>query len=137
MEALVQSVLTDGGAGTLIVEKKEGKETDASDVPSSSHLLPIPTSANQQEVVSPTAIEDDEEETRFQKDLEEAIAASTRESLNARPTPGAEGEDERFERDTKMMIELSLKEEEEVEQGLMQAAKQSEREVDALAPPKS
>jgi hypothetical protein len=49
--------------------------------------------------------------------------------------PGAEGENQRLERESKLAVGLSLKEEEEVERGLMQAAEWSEREVDALPPP--
>jgi hypothetical protein len=51
--------------------------------------------------------------------------------------PGAEGENQRLERESKLAVELSLKEEEEVERGLMQAVEWSEKEVDPLPPPKS
>jgi hypothetical protein len=108
MEERVQSVLRNGGAGTLMTEKKDDKENEVLDIspappPSGS------TSANQQEVMSPTTMEVDEEETRFQKDLEEAIAVSTRESQDAKRAPNADDEDERFERETKMAMEFSLK----------------------------
>ena len=117
MEERLQNVVRYGGAGTLMTEKKEGKEEDAADI-----SLLDSTSANQQGFLSPNAMEVDEAEARFQKDLEEAIAASTREGQDAKRAPSAEDEEERVERETKIAMELSLKEGEEVERGLMQAA---------------
>lgn len=117
MEERVQTVLRDGGAGTLMTEKQEDKENDAPDI----YLAPprASMSENQQEVISTTAMDVGEEEARFQKDLEEAIAASTQVSPDAERAPNAEDE-ERFEREMKMAMELSLKEDEEFERGLMQ-----------------
>jgi len=135
MEDRVQSMLRDGGAGTLMTEKKEEKENKIR------NISPAPPpwgsmSANRQEVMLGTAMGVDEEETRFQKDLEEAIAASTRESQDPERLPNTEDEDERFERETKMATELSLKKKEEFERGLMQA-EWNEREVEALPLPKT
>jgi len=130
MEERVKDVLRDGGAGTLMTEKKEGKENDAPDI----FLLPplASTSTNQQELMSPTTMEDSEDDTRLQKDLEKAIAASTRESQDAKRAPNAEDE-ERFEREMKMAMEMSLKGDEEFERGLMQGAECT----DALPQPKT
>ena len=86
--------------------------------------------------MSPTTMEVDDEEIRFQKDLEEAISASTRESQGATRGPGPEDEDERFERETKAVLELSLREEEMFERGSMEVALGEER-VDSLPPSKS
>ena len=124
MEERVKTVLRDGGAGTLMTEKQEDKENDAPEI----SLAPprASTSESQQEVISTTAMDVGEEEARFQKDLEEAIAASTQESPDAKRPPNAEDE-EQFEREMKMAMEFSLKEEEEVERGLMQGAEKMER----------
>lgn len=130
MEERVQSVVRYGGAGTLMAEKKEGKENDAADI-----SLLGSTSANQQESLSPDDMEVNEAEARFQKDLEEAIAASTREGQGAKRAPSVPDE-ERVERETKIAMELSLKEGEEVERGLMQAADCTER-VEGLPRPKA
>jgi len=110
MEERMQSVLADGGAGMLMVDKREDKENDGPAIPPPLSSRWSPTSANQEEVMSPTTMEVDDEETRFQKDLEEAIEASARESPGAKRAPGLEGEGERFERETKIATELSLKE---------------------------
>ncbi len=131
MEERVKSVVRDGGAGTLLTETKEGKENDAADI-----SLLGSTSENQPELMSPYAIEVDEQEARFQKDLEEAIVASTRESQDAKRAPNVEAEEERVERETKMAMALSLKEEDEFERGLMQDADFT-GEVDALPRPKT
>ena len=93
-----------------MVEKTEDKENDGPAIPPPLPSQQSPASANQEELMSPTTIEVDDEETRFQRDLEEAIAASTRESQGAERSPGPEGGDERFERETNMAMELSLKE---------------------------
>lgn len=130
MEERIQSVVRYGGAGTLMTEKKGGKEKDAADI-----SLLGSTSTNQQELPSPNAMEVDEAEARFQKDLEEAIAASTREGQDAKRAPSVEDE-ERVERETKMAMELSLEEGEDVERGLMQAADCTER-VEGLPRPKT
>jgi len=136
MEERVQNVLTNGGAGTLMVERVEDKENNVPAVPPPLPSRRSPTSADREESTSPTTIEVDDEETRFQKYLEEAIAASTRESQVATRGPGSEGEDEQFERETKAVMELSLKEEEAFERGLMEAALGEER-VDSLPSSKS
>lgn len=136
MEERVQSVLANGGAGTLMVDKLEDKEDNGPSIPPPLPSRRRPTSANQEELMSPTTMEVDDEENRFQKDLEEAIAASTRESQGATRGPGPEDEDERFERETKAILELSLKKEEMFERGLMEAALDEER-VDSLPPSKS
>jgi len=136
MEERMQSVLTDGGAGTLMVEKNEDKENDGPAIPPPLPPRRSPMSADQEEAMSPTTMEVDDEETRFQKDLEEAIAASTREGTAAKGAPGPEAEDERLERETKMAMELSLKEEEEFERGLMEVAS-TEKGVDTPPPSKS
>ena len=130
MEERVQNVVRYGGAGTLMAEKKEGKENDAADI-----SLSGSTSASQQESLSPDDMEVNEAETRFQKDLEEAIAASTREGQDAKRAPSV-ADEEQVERETKIAMELSLKEGEEVERGLMQAADCTER-VEGLPRPKA
>ena len=130
MEERVQSVVRYGGAGTLMTEKKEGKENDAADI-----SLSGSTSASQQESLSPDDMEVNEAEARFQKDLEEAIAASTREGQDAKRAPSV-ADEEQVERETKIAMELSLKEGEEVERGLMQAADCTER-VEGLPRPKA
>lgn len=137
MEERAQNVLTNGGVGTLIIDEKEEKDNDVLDIPPSFSPPQSPTSANQEEVTLPTAMEVDEEETRFQKDLETAIEASTQESQGEIGTPHAEGENERFERETKMAMELSLKEEGEFERGSMQVAEWTESKVGALQSPRS
>lgn len=131
MEERLKSVVRDGGAGALLTEKKEGKENDAGDI-----SLSDSTSENQQEFLSPHAIEVGEQEARFQKDLEEAIAASTRESQDAKRAPDVEAEEERVERETKIAMALSLKEGDEFERGLMQDEGYT-GEVDAPPRPKT
>jgi hypothetical protein len=133
MEERFQSVLTYGGAGTLLVEKKE---EGAPDVPPPPPPQQSGTSTDQQDVMSPVTMGVDEEEKRFQKDLEEAIAASTRESEGAKGALNADGGDEQFERAMKMAMELS-QEGEEFERGLMQEAGQTGGQVDALPTSKS
>ena len=127
MEERVQNVLTNGGTGTLMVETKEDEENDGLAIPPQLPSRQGPTSAYQEEVMSPTTMEIDDEESRLQTDLEEAIAASTRESQGTKRDPGPEREDERFERETKLAMELSLKDEEEFERGWMEAASDGER----------
>ena len=131
MEERLKSVVRDGGAGALLTEKKEGKENDAADI-----SLWGSTPENQQEFLSPHAIEVGEQEARFQKDLEEAIAASTRESQDAKRGPNVEAEEERVERETKIAMALSLKGGDEFERGLMQDEDYT-GEVDALPRPKT
>ena len=126
MEERIQSVITQGGAGTVTIDEAGPSSPHDSKAPSNTHkgaekLIPDAT-----EVVTSPPDWGEAEETAFEKQLEEAKAASLAQAQSnaERGQPSTEDPkvDEEFEKELRLAMELSLAEQRGYERGLLQAA---------------